>query len=176
MLKNAREFDRYLKSQHPLYDVTVVEYQGRGHEHFHDEILRIFDWMGRKERNFFPREFKVVSMRPIDNYFWWVEMSGMPAKVMVEPSEFPVKHGFTPAQLKASVKGNSITINTGADRVAVWLSPDIVNFEQKVRITVDGQGAQNPRAAPFQVPIWSPCWKTSAPAAERRRPFWLKIE
>ena len=59
----------------------MVEYQGRGHEDFYDEILRIFDWMGRFRRNFYPREFTCATMRPWDNYFWWVEMDGMPPKV-----------------------------------------------------------------------------------------------
>jgi predicted esterase len=174
-LKNSREFDRYLKSQSPLYDVTVVEYLGRGHEHFHDEILRLFDWMGRKERNFFPRSFKVVSMRPFDNYFWWLEMSGMPSKAMVDPGDFPIKRAFTPVQLRASVKGNVISISTGADRVAVWLSPDLVDFQQKVRITVDGKLLRTPGGA-VPGPDLVTLLEDVRTRGERRRPFWLKIE
>ena len=51
---------------------------GRGHEDFYDEILRIFDWMGRFHRNFFPRDFTCETMRDWDNFFWWVEVSGLP--------------------------------------------------------------------------------------------------
>ena len=54
MNKNARDLDRYLRRG---FNATVVEYQGRGHEHFSDETLRLFDWMGRFHREFFPREF-----------------------------------------------------------------------------------------------------------------------
>ena len=60
------------------FNTTVVEYLGRGHEHFYDEHLRLFDWMGRFHRNFFPREFTCSTMRPWDNYFWWVEVRGLP--------------------------------------------------------------------------------------------------
>src|SRR5206468_1773745 len=49
-VKNSRDLDRYLQRG---YNTTVVEYEGRGHEHFSDEIIRLFDWMGRYRRNFF---------------------------------------------------------------------------------------------------------------------------
>ena len=71
MTKNARDLDRYLQRG---YNATVVEYLGRGHEHFSDEILRLFDWMGRFHRDFFPREFSCTTMREGDNFFWWVEV------------------------------------------------------------------------------------------------------
>ena len=172
---NSRDLDRLLKSQSPVFDVTVVEYLGRGHEHFHDEILRIFDWMGRKERNFFPREFKVKSMRPFDNYFWWVEMSGMPAKAMVEPTDFPLKHGTTGVQLKALIRGNTITVNTGAKKVAIWLSPELVDFGQKIHITVDGKQFKTPGGA-IPGPDLATLLEDVRTRGERRRPFWLKIE
>ena len=54
LIENALDLDRYLRRG---FDTTVVEYLGRGHEDFYDEILRMFDWMGRFHRNFFPREF-----------------------------------------------------------------------------------------------------------------------
>ena len=83
LINNARDLDRYLRRG---FDSTVVEYLGRGHEDFYDEILRIFDWMGRFHRNFFPREFTCETMRPWDNFFWWVEVQGLPPRSMVDPS------------------------------------------------------------------------------------------
>jgi pimeloyl-ACP methyl ester carboxylesterase len=71
MVENARELDRYLNRSYPC---TVVEYLGRGHEHFSDEIQRLFEWMGRLRRDFFPREFTVKTMRRWDNFFWWIEL------------------------------------------------------------------------------------------------------
>ena len=73
MAKNSRDLNRYLQRG---YNTTVVEYLGRGHEHFYDEILRLFDWMGRFHRDFFPREFSCTTMREGDNFFWWVELGG----------------------------------------------------------------------------------------------------
>ena len=41
---NAPQWDRYF--QRPGFDMTLVEYQGRGHENFSDEVLHIFDSIG----------------------------------------------------------------------------------------------------------------------------------
>ena len=67
---NARDLDRYMK--YVGYDVMYVEYQGRGHEHFSDEIVRLFQWMALYRRDFARKEFTTASMRPWDQFFWWV--------------------------------------------------------------------------------------------------------
>ena len=82
---------------------TVVEYLGRGHEDFYDEILRIFDWMGRFHRNFFPREFACETMRSWDNFFWWVEVQGLPPRSLVDPADWPPPAGTQPSQVKAKI-------------------------------------------------------------------------
>ena len=54
MVKNGFEYDAYMQvSRAGVNDCTVVEYEGRGHEHFSDEILRLFDWMGASSAIFF---------------------------------------------------------------------------------------------------------------------------
>ena len=79
MAHNSRELDRYFGRNS---DNTVVEYLGRGYEPFGDELQRLFDWMGRRQRKM-PQEFDCDTMRPWDNYFWWVEVADMPDKSMV---------------------------------------------------------------------------------------------
>ena len=82
--RDALVLDRYLKSG---YNTTVVEYLGRGHEHFLDEQLPLFDWMNRCKRSFplprerelsHEREFTCTTMRPSDNVFWWAELESLP--------------------------------------------------------------------------------------------------
>ncbi|MEO2048644.1 MAG: peptidase, partial [Pirellulales bacterium] len=82
MSHNGQLLDMYLKRR---FDTTVVEYLGRGHENFHDEILHLFDWMGRKQRSIAPDQFDCKTMRPWDNYYWWVECGPFPDKWMMHP-------------------------------------------------------------------------------------------
>ena len=85
MAQNATQFDRYLK---PKGDTTVVEYLGRGFEPFGDELQRLFEWMSLRKRTT-PEEFECVTMRPWDNFFWWLEVRGLADKSMVAPSSWP---------------------------------------------------------------------------------------
>ncbi len=85
MSQNSRELDRYFGRTN---DDTVVEYLGRGYEPFGDELQRLFDWMGRRSRKM-PKEFECVTMRPWDNFFWWLEVADMPEKSMIAPATWP---------------------------------------------------------------------------------------
>lgn len=172
---NARDLDRYLTHQNPPFDVTVVEYLGRGHEHFHDEVQRIFDWMGRRTRNFFPRSFGATTMRTWDNYFWWLELAQFPAKGIIEPIDWPPPRGYQPVRVEAKLAGNTISIKTGAGHVTVWLSPELVDFDQQLHINVNGQRLKPP---PREVtgPDLLTLLEDVRTRGERLHPFWLKLE
>lgn len=134
---NVADLDRYFSKG---FDSTYVEYRGRGHEHFSDEILRIFDWMILKKRMFFPSDIEVVSMRPWDNFFWWLEMNGLPPKTLLLPDDWPKPRTKMPFTITAKrTSGNSISVRCGARDVTVWVSPEMIDFRQPVTITLNGR-------------------------------------
>ena len=92
--RNSELFDKYLT--HAGFNFTLVEFQGRGHEHFSDEILNIFDWMGHLKRDFARKTFTGYTMRPWDNFFWWVELAELPPKTQVDPQDWPLPSGRAP--------------------------------------------------------------------------------
>ncbi len=168
--RNAIDLDRYFSKG---YDATYVEYRGRGHEHFSDEIQRIFDWMGRKRRDFFPKEIEAVSMRPWDRFFWWVEMEGLPPRTVVLPEQWPPAAGVRPFQIEAKVGAtNSLSVRCGADRVRVWLSPELVDFTRPLTVTLDGQRLLKGPATPdAQVML-----EDLRQRGDRQHPFWAVVE
>jgi hypothetical protein len=190
MVQNARDLDRYLMRSYP---VTVVEYRGRGHENFSDEIQNLFDWMGRYKRNFYPKEFTTKSMRPWDNFFWWVELAEMPPKSMVLPVDWPPS-GSRPVETTARVtEGNSIYVTSGAGHVTVWLTPEMLNFDEPVNITINGQrvttggnadaggsSASDRRNRPSRLRFVEPDLETLLEdvrtRGDRLHPFWAKVE
>ncbi|MGH7138043.1 MAG: alpha/beta hydrolase-fold protein, partial [Pirellulales bacterium] len=170
---NARDLDRYL-TRTPSYNVTVVEFLGRGHEHFSDEILRLFDWMNRLQRNFFPKEFTVSSLRPWDNFFWWLELDGFAERTLVFPEEWP-KKGARPAKTKGQVNAtNGLVINSGAKKAIVWLSPDVISFKQKMSVSFNGGKAR--LSGTGIEPSLSVLLEDARSRADRLHPFWAKIE
>lgn len=170
---NAQDLDRYMLRR---FDLTVVEFQGRGHEHFSDEIQRLFDWMNRRTRDFYPDAIKVSTMRTWDNYFWWVELQGLPPLAMVEPSDWPPRRGAQPARLEAKIvpKSNNVLVHTGAARATIWLSPEMVNFDQPIRATVNGRklGPADGRVEPSLATML----EDARSRGERQHPFWAKLQ
>ncbi|MFZ1934667.1 MAG: tetratricopeptide repeat protein [Thermoguttaceae bacterium] len=171
MIKNAHStLDRWLRYG---YNATVVEYLGRGHEDLYDDILRMFDWMGRYHRNFFPREFSCETMRSWDNYFWWVEVQGLPVRSLIEPSDWPPPAGMQPAQVKAKMTDkNGLNIRAGTSQVTVWLSPKMLNFKKRATITVNGRRIGDQMIHPDLGTLL----EDVRTRGDRQHPFWAKIE
>jgi predicted esterase len=180
MIKNAETLNRYMKKG---FDVTYTEYIGRGHEDFYEDIQHIFDWMGRrKPRNFFPKEFTVVTMRTWDNYFWWLEGRDLPSKGMIEPSDWPesgaAPRGTMPVRITARVLAtNGVSITTGSAKVTAWLSPEIVDFSKQVRATLNNHPINPKRGSSMWVtPDLCVLLEDVRTRADRLHPFWAKIE
>jgi predicted esterase len=168
---NARDLDRYLVHR---YDVTVVEYQGRGHEDFYEDIQNIFDWMGRRaSRNFFPKEFEVSTMRSWDNFFWWLEATKLPARAIVEPSRWPPPRGVRAAQLSGKVLATGeILVTAGGERSTVWLSPELVDPTRgSVGVTIGGR-----RSVVKIEPDLDVLLEDVRTRGDRLHPFWAKVE
>jgi len=173
MADNSRELDRYLKK--PRFDATVVEFLGRGHEPFSDEIQRLFDWMGRKKRGPSPGEFTTYTMRPWDNFFWWVEFADLPTKSMVHPTAWPPRRGVRAARLQCrKYEGNKLGVIARAGRTTVWLSPDVVDFDQPIKVELNGRSIVD-RDNPVQ-PELSVLMEDVRTRGDRWRPFWAKVE
>lgn len=167
---NGMDLDRYLARG---FDLTYVEYRGRGHEHFAEEQPRILDWTGRKKREFFPPAIDSVSMRPWDGFFWWVEFTGAPPRTVVLPSQWPPGQGVRSLSIEAKRNAtNGLVIRCGAERVRVWISPELVDLELPVSVTVDGKKLSRDEIVP-DVAVMLEDLRTRG---DRQHPFWAVLE
>ncbi|HRX78373.1 MAG TPA: peptidase [Pirellulaceae bacterium] len=168
---NGMELDRYLKGS--KYDVTVVQYLGRGHEHFQDEIQRLFDWMelSSHRRQFFPREIEALCMRPWDNYFWWLELDQFPSRTLALPAEGK-ERTVRPIKTAAKIlENNRITVSAKSGSVVVWLSPEMVDFDQPITVTVNARNIRKVAAADAKTLL-----EDVRTRGDRQHPFWAKVE
>ncbi len=170
MFRNAKEWDRYLRYG---FDATIAEFRGRGHEHFYDEILALFDWMGRKRRDFFPEKFKANSMRTGDNFFWWVEVANLPPATIVEPVDWPPPRNFLPATIESKrLANNGVTVNTGAkSNATVWLAPGVIDFTRRGTVNVNGRKYTGDDLQP-KVEVLLEDTRTRG---DRQHPFWARV-
>jgi predicted esterase len=172
MVENAPDFDKYLR---PGFNCTLVEYHGRGHEPYHDEIQRVFDWMNRRTRRAPPEEFSVSTMRPWDNYFWWMELAELPEGSMVPPASWPPKRGQRAATIEGRVHENSnkIAVRSGAKRTTIWLRPELVDFDKPITIEINGRRI-GPRDRTI-VPDLGVLLEDARTRCDRRNPYWAKV-
>lgn len=173
LARNAVDLDRYFLRG---YDATYVEYRGRGHEHFADEQLRIFDWLGRKKRSFFPAEIEAQSLRPWDRFFWWVEYDNPPQKTVALPAQWPPAKGTVPFEVEAKSQtgktGNTLRVQCGARSVRVWLSPELVDFAQPTTVTLAGDRLFAGQVTP-DVRVMLEDLRLRG---DRQHPFWAVVE
>jgi hypothetical protein len=139
--------------------------------------LNLFDWMGRREpRNFFPKEFTVTTMRTWDNYFWWLEAGQLPSKGIVEPSDWPPGRGVSPIKLSGRVlPTNGLAITCGATDVTVWLSPEVVDFNdasRPIRVLLNNR----PLTKGGVKPDLRVLLEDVRTRGDRLHPFWAKVE
>jgi pimeloyl-ACP methyl ester carboxylesterase len=168
MAQNARDLDRYLKR--PGFDTMIVEYRGRGHEHFFDEIIRIFDWMNLHRREFLRREFKCSSLRPWDNFFWFVELAGFPDRSIVVPLAWPRPQARV-ANTEATIgPNNRVRVKSAASQVTVWLSPEMVDFSERIEVSINGRVKGRDVEPSLKVLL-----EDVRTRADRFHPFWAKV-
>ena len=140
---NQPEFDRYLsragfRSSETGYDTMIVEYRGRGHEHFYEEIHRLFEWMGNHERSR-PDSYSCKTMRPWDTFFWSLEIDQLPEKTLADPLDWPNSARPSTSELRRIETTNRLAVTTAAGELTMWLSPECIDFDREAIISVNGK-------------------------------------
>ena len=172
LLANSKTLNKYMIRMH---DLTVVEYLGRGHEDFRDEIFRLMDWMKRKKRDFYPEKFECRTMRAWDNFFWWAEVRNLPPKTLANPLSWPPPKGTAPSTVAGTVNSKAaILLKTAAEDATIWLSPKMVDFDQKISILFNGKRLNNDQ--PYIEPDLEVMLEDVRTRGDRQNPFWAKFE
>jgi hypothetical protein len=127
--------------------------------------------MSLKKRSFFPKSIDAVSMRPWDCFFWWLEMAGPPPKTVVLPAQWP------PVGRPLAIDGkttptNSVVVHCGADRVRIWLSPELIDFSRPITVTLDGRRLTRDGVEP-DVDVLLEDLRLRA---DRQHPFWAVVD
>jgi predicted esterase len=173
MSVNGPELDRYLTRTG--FDCVVVEFLGRGHEDFIDEIQRLFDWMDLHERDFGREKFEVSTLRTWDNFFWWAELDQMPSRSVIAPVLFDDKvKDVRPILVEGRVvpEANRVRLVTGAGKATIYLSPEIVDFDKRISISVNTLRDISDNIRPQIETIL----EDARGRGDRQHPFWAKVE
>ena len=160
---NAFGLNRMLRHRFPM---IYCEYTGRGYESYAEELFAIFDWLPRQTRSDEPRDFEAGTLRSTDNRFHWVEMRALP---LTETRGRRIR----PLRLTAKITvGNSIHVNSAARATTLWLSPELVDFEKRVQVTVNGRRGKSR----FLEPSISDMLDDFRSRADREKLYWTRLD
>jgi hypothetical protein len=131
----------------------------------------MFGWMDYYRRDPFPKSFTCVSLRPWDNFFWWIELESIPPKFVVLPAAW--NNRTNTAQVEAEMKSaTSISVRASDGCKAIlYLTPDMVNFENRFTVTVNGK-SQSVTTQPSMAVML----EDARTRGDRQHPFWQKLE
>ncbi|REJ74590.1 MAG: hypothetical protein DWQ34_12490 [Planctomycetota bacterium] len=166
--RNARHLNVMMKRG---YDVIYCEYKSRGNETYFEELPRIFDWMELHRRPPIPTEWEARILRHTDNRFYWLEMSGLPEK-LAEPIIWdPPDQRRRPFTITGKLTpGNDVVVTHSADSMNIWLSPQMIDFDARLRVRNRGvvfNGFVNPELADLLEDL--------RVRGDRQRLYWLKL-
>ena len=113
-------------------------------------------------------------MREWDNYFWWLEISGLPPRSLVDPADWPPPRGSRPLKLTGSIKRkNRLSVKSGSDHVTVWLTPEVVDFQEQIVISINGRRVRSDQSIKPDLTVLLEDVRTRG---DRNHPFWAKVE
>ncbi len=158
------------------YDMTYVQYKGRGVEPFAEETTHLFEWMRTRTRRFFaPEERVAYSARPWDNFFWNVELFDFPNAAMVDPLfSPPLGLSYKPSKTECSrVENNKLRVRSEAKRGVVFLSPEQIDFGRPMEVEFNGRKLtpSNGRVSASSLVML----EDARGRADRQHPFWASL-
>lgn len=122
-------------------DATYVEYAGRGHEGFGEELPALVDWMRTRRRDPYPLQMEWRAGRETDLRRFWVRIDRVAGKLPPAPVSNPGKPFVLPTvRAKVDVRRNAIDLRTkGVSEVTLLLSDGVVDLDRPVTVKVDGK-------------------------------------
>ena len=108
-------------------------------------------------------------MRPWDNFFWWIEGRDFPNTVL--PGNWPARNA-RPTKVEGRIlNGNHLTARTACAETTIWLRPEMVNFSQPIRVTLNGNRVTGDSQPNLEVLV-----EDARTRADLQRPFWAKLQ
>ena len=174
-------WNRWLVSQR-YHDCTLSMYDGRLNEMFFDDIPNMFNWMRAQKRRLPDRngfEFKVKSLRPWDNYYWFYELHGFPLKNVSWPEDWKDR-GHSPLAIECSIRPQqpaqpdlpmrfNISPKSAGAGATLWLAPEYYDFDGTIEIGTRGfKGSVKPSTSTILNDVRR--------RGDRQHPFWARVD
>jgi hypothetical protein len=154
-------------------DLIYCEYKDRGYEAYAEEIPRIFDWMSRYRRLRTNRDLDLQIVRDFDNRQGWLKWFDLPEQLS-KPIVWETSGGV-PRPMPVSgriTSGNAIFVKHPGDGTVVWLSPEFVDYDERLKVYVK---SSHPSFNGFPVPDLRALLDDLRERGDRQLLYWTKL-
>jgi pimeloyl-ACP methyl ester carboxylesterase len=154
------------------YNLVYAEYMDRGYESYFEELPRLFDWMSLQRRAPEQPKFDVDITRPTETHWYWLNVDGFPEQAL-QPVAW--EKGAHPPKQKIQgtiTPGNTIYVGSGGERATIRLSPELVDFANRVEVKIGGRS----RMRDFVTPSVEALLEDLRERGDRQRLYWAKLE
>ena len=156
---------------------TVVQYLGRLDEQFLEDVPETFKWMRAQKRRYPDSsgfEFSCNSIRPADNYFWFLEIHGFPLRNIKRPELFRERRDIDVLEISGKIrsgKPNAFVVSKAGTGATLWLRPDYFDFSREIEINGRGRRFTGSVTASRKVLL-----EDARTRADYQRPYWAKLD
>lgn len=155
------------------YDLIYCEYKQRGYEWYPEELPRIFNWMRIHRRTPVLREIKRSIVRDFDNRVAWLKWVDLPEDLSKPIPWGPDQRPPRPKPVAARIPTTQtifVSPQPGKHTV-IWLAPDIVDYDQRVKISINSTRPFND----FPTPDFAALLDDLRERGDRERLYWTKL-
>lgn len=166
---NSQHVQSMVQDRH---DLVYVEYLGHGREHFYTEIDMLLDWMSRKQRQPYPREFSIRAVRPGDTQYWWWQLASTPEILQTNAT---IQEGEKPKVITLTGRvfhTNALEVKGGSRNHVISLSPEMIDFDKRLEVRVGSAIKFNN----FLKPSLEAMLEDFRINADRQRLVWARLE
>ncbi|MEZ6067702.1 MAG: hypothetical protein R3B90_18770 [Planctomycetaceae bacterium] len=157
-------------------DLVYCEYKARGFEPYTEEFPRVFDWMARLRRQPTDRDMEQQIVNDFDNRVGWLKWLDPPATlsetVLWGNGHRPPRALLVTGKISAGNEThNAIYVRHPGKRTVVWLSPEFVDYEKRLKVYVNGNNPFNDFAKPSVIDLL----EDFRDRGDRERLYWTKL-
>ncbi|MCA9200939.1 MAG: hypothetical protein KDA87_25545, partial [Planctomycetales bacterium] len=106
-----------------------------------------------------------------DNVFWCLEFDKFPPDRLIHPLEWPAKNSRPTTSSFRMGANQSISINTAAADATLWLSPEWIDFNERIALSVGSR----PRETVTLAGSLDDMLEDVRTRVDRQHVFWLKV-
>lgn len=173
--RNARDLNKVMRTGQ---DVICCDYKERGYESYHEEQPRLFEWMETHRRTplaetrLWGDDRKSGSLRATDKRFYWVEAHALRMELFQPISWEVPQRKVRLIPFEATIKNVSVHIRHPGRATTLWLSPELISFDERVQVNVNSER----KFSGILQPSIADLLEELRLHGDRERLYWVRLE